>query len=115
MPKVIDQTQDATKDIEWGRDDDDTKVFTIRDSAGVAIDISLHDFSLTVNAEKDPTTNPPEFLIAGVFVTDGTDGKIGFTPAPADTAIAIAKYYYDLQWALTAGGLQSTTAIPSRP
>ena len=111
MPRVIDQTTDATKDIEWGRDDDDTKVFTIRDSAGAALDISLHSFSLTVNSEKDPTTNPPEFLILGVFVTDGTNGQIGFTPAVADTDIPIAKYFYDLQWALTAGGAQKTTLI----
>jgi hypothetical protein len=111
MPKVIDQTQDSTKDIEWGRDDDDTKVFTIRDSAGVALDISLYDFDLTVNSEKDPTTNPAAFTIAGAFVTDGTDGKIGFTPGVGDTAIAVGKYFYDLQWALTAGGLQKKTLI----
>jgi hypothetical protein len=112
MPKVIDQTQDSTKDIEWGRDDDDTKVFTIRDSAGVPLDISLYDFDLTVNAQKDPTaTDIPEFTIAGVFVTDGTDGKVGFTPAVADTDIAIAKYFYDLQWALTGSGLQKKTLI----
>lgn len=95
---AIDQTKDATKNICWGRDDDDPKTFTIKDNAGLVIDISSWTFILTVNSVKDPDAEPIAFpAITGVLTTDGTDGKVDFSPGAGDTDVAPGKYFYDIQ------------------
>lgn len=94
----IDQTKNENALICWARDDADPRVFTIKDDAGAVIDISTWTFTLTVNSEKDPTdVTGQQFTIAGALVTDGTDGKVSFTPAPGDTDITPNKYFYDIQ------------------
>ena len=96
---AIDQTKESAFDICWARGDDDPKTFTIKDSAGVAIDISGWTLSMAVNTDKDPLNTDNEiFNVAGVFVTDGTDGKISFTP-PAlslDAVTAPGSAFYDV-------------------
>lgn len=96
---AIDQTKTEAFDLCWARGDDDPRVFTIRDKSGVAIDISSWTLSMAVNTEKDPTDTVNEiFSVSGVFVTDGTDGKIMFTP-PAnslDNVSAGDKAFYDV-------------------
>lgn len=96
---AIDQTKDAEFDLCWARGDDDPKAFTIKDSAGVVVDISTWTLSLAVNTDKDPSGTANEiFNVAGVFVTDGTDGKIAFTP-PAnslDNVTAPGIAFYDV-------------------
>lgn len=96
---AIDQTKADTFDICWARGDDDPKTFIIKDAAGVAIDISSWTLSMAVNTEKDPANTTNEiFNVAGVFVTDGTDGQISFTP-PAnslDAVTAPGKAFYDI-------------------
>lgn len=95
----IDQISDTDFDLCWARGDDDPKTFTIKDSANVVIDISGWTLSMAVNTDKDPAGTTNEiFNVAGVFVTDGSDGKISFTP-PAnslDAVIAPSKAYYDV-------------------
>lgn len=82
---AIDQTKTDSFTLCWGRGDNDPRTFTITDSAGAAVDISGWTLSMAVNSEKDPTTTTNElFSVAGVFATDGTDGRITFTP-PATT------------------------------
>ncbi len=96
----IDKTKDDTKNICWGRGDTDPKVFTITDDAKppVVVDVSGWTFKLTVNSDKEPTDQSTEqFSINGAFVTDGTDGKVKFTPAPGDTDIPADKYFYDVE------------------
>ena len=96
---VIDQTKTEAFDLCWARGDDDPKTFTIRDSTGVAIDISTWTLSMAVNTEKDPVDVTNEiFNVAGSFVTDGTDGQISFTP-PAlslDAVTAPGSAFYDV-------------------
>jgi hypothetical protein len=96
---AIDQTKTASFDLCWARGDNDPRVFTIKDSAGAAIDISTWTLSMAVNSEKDPLTTAQEiFSVAGAFVTDGTDGQISFTP-PAlslDNVGAGDKAFYDI-------------------
>ena len=99
---AIDQTKEATGafDICWARGDDDPKTFTIKDSAGAVIDISSWTLSMAVNTDKDPATTANEiFRVAGVFVTDGPDGKISFTPPATslDAITAPGKAFYDVQ------------------
>lgn len=96
---AIDQTKTKTFDICWARGDDDPKTFTIKDSAGVVIDISSWTLSMAVNTDKDPADTTNEiFNVAGAFVTDGTDGKVSFTP-PAlslDNVTAPGTAFYDV-------------------
>lgn len=96
---AIDQTKAEVFEICWARGDDDPKTFIIRDAAGVAIDISSWTLSMAVNTEKDPADTVNEiFVVAGAFVTDGTDGQISFTP-PAnslDAVTAPGKAFYDI-------------------
>ena len=96
---AIDQTGTEAFNLCWARGDDDPKTFTIKDAAGVAIDISGWTLSMAVNTEKDPSDVVNEiFSVVGVFVTDGTDGQISFTP-PAMTLDAVAapgSAFYDV-------------------
>ena len=96
---AIDQTATESFNLCWARGDNDPKTFTIKDSAGVAIDISTWTLSMAVNTEKDPADTVNEiFSVAGVFVTDGTDGQISFTP-PSTTLDAVAApgaAFYDI-------------------
>jgi hypothetical protein len=104
MATQIDKTKVATGEDDpfllcWARGDNDPRVFTIRDSNGAAVDISTWTLSMAVNTDKDPTDTTNEiFSVAGVFVTDGTDGQISFTP-PAfslDAVTAGLKAFYDI-------------------
>lgn len=96
---AIDQTKTEAFDLCWARGDNDPVTFTIKDSTGAVIDISGWTLSMAVNTEKDPLDIVNEiFSVAGIFVTDGTDGKISFTP-PAnslDTVGAGEKAFYDI-------------------
>ena len=97
----IDQTgKDTAFEICWARGDDDPKTFTIVDGSGAAIDISAWTVSMAVNTDKDPANTTNEiFRVVGVFVTDGTDGKISFTPPAAslDSVTAPGSAFYDIQ------------------
>jgi hypothetical protein len=85
MATTLDQTKNEDFLLCWARGDNDPKTFTIRDGQGVAIDISGWTLSMAVNSDKDPLNTINEiFSVAGVFVTDGTDGRISFTP-PANS------------------------------
>lgn len=96
---AIDQTKNESFDICWARGDDDARVFTIRDSSGSPVDISTWTLSMAVNLQINPTDVTDEiFQVAGVFVTDGTDGQISFTP-PAnslDSVTAPGQAFYDI-------------------
>ena len=96
---AIDQTKTEAFDLCWARGDDDPKTFTIKDAAGVAIDISGWTLSMAVNTVKDPPDITTEiFQVAGVFVTDGTDGQISFTPPATslDAVKAPGSAFYDV-------------------
>lgn len=71
-------------------------VFTIEDSNGVVVPIDgWSGFLLTVDPDKypaDDTANLGQFI--GVLISDGLDGRIGFTPSGN---IAAGNYFYDAQ------------------
>lgn len=96
---AIDKTKDRTFDLCWARGDDDPKIVTIVDSDGEAINVSTWTLSMAVNTERDPSGTANEiFQAAGVFVTDGTDGQVSFTP-PANSLDGVAApsvVYYDI-------------------
>jgi len=98
----IDQTGAAAFDLCWGRGDNDPKGFTIKDSAGVAIDVTGFTFTMTVNSAKDPDpVGPPivgveQFTIVGTLV-DAVNGRISFSPLVAETDIPASTYFYDIE------------------
>jgi hypothetical protein len=101
---AIDQTGNSDKEICWARGDTKPRVFTIRDSAGVALDISGSTFKMTVNTDKDPSVAVPGtelFSVAGTFVTDGTNGQVQFAPTPVGWADGLPSLpttvFYDIE------------------
>lgn len=95
----IDQTGNTGFDICWARGDEDPKTFTLTDSSGTAIDISSWTLQMAVSSDINPedTTNQI-FSVAGVFVTDGVDGQVTFTPPTGslDNVSAPGVAYYDI-------------------
>jgi hypothetical protein len=76
----IDQTQNASFDIEWARGDNDPKLFRIK-SGGSVVDISEWVLRMAVNSELNPADGQKQiFSVQGQFVTDGKDGEVYFTP-----------------------------------
>ena len=95
----IDRTEDEAFDLCWARGDNDPKTFTIKNSAGAAVDISTWTMGFAVNTEKDPADTATEvFNAVGAFLTDGTDGKIVFTPpgGSLDNVEAPSEAFYDV-------------------
>lgn len=86
----------TTIDIEKTRGDTRRHTFIIKDDGGVIVDISAWTlFVMAVTSDKDPTDGTTlQEAMTGVFITDGTDGRIGFTPAGT---LPVAKHYYDAQ------------------
>lgn len=60
----------------------DAITLTVVDKNGTAVDVSAYTTSLLVTL-RDPHTLK-SVACTGSFVTDGTDGKIQFTPAAGD-------------------------------
>lgn len=94
---TIDQTNVDAFTVCWARGDNDAKAFTIT-SGGSAVDISSWTLQMTVNTLRDPIDSSTEiFTAVGVFVTDGTDGKVSFRPAAGETDdVEIGAAFYDI-------------------
>lgn len=100
---AIDQTKNESFDLCWARGDNDPRTFTLKDAAGVVIDISTQTFSMAVNLDKDPADTVNEvFNVAGILVDEGSGagvtGKVSFTP-PAnslDNVTAPGQAFYDV-------------------
>lgn len=83
-------------DIEKKRGDTRRHVFIIKDSAGAVVDISgWGSFVLSVTSDRSPpdATTLLEAM-TGVLATDGTDGRVSFTPTGT---LEVARSYYDAQ------------------
>ncbi len=96
---AIDQVANKDFDLCWARGDNDSKTITIKDDVGVAINISGWTFSMAVNTDLNPSGITNEiFKAAGAFVTDGTDGKVSFTPPSGslDNVVAPGVAFYDI-------------------
>ncbi|MBL3676453.1 MAG: hypothetical protein JKP98_12555 [Rhodobacteraceae bacterium] len=94
----IDQTQNASFDIEWARGDNDPKLFRIK-SGGSVVDISEWVLRMAVNSELNPADGQKQiFSVQGQFVTDGKDGEVYFTPPAGslDSIPAPVIVYYDI-------------------
>lgn len=104
---TIDKTADTAFTLCWGRGDSDAKSFTIKDSAGVAINIAGFSFQLTVSSDKNPPDQVGEqFTIVGVIVS-APNGIISFSPTPTDTDIAPTTYFYDIEQTNVSGAIKT--------
>ena len=87
-------------ELERYRGDTTPHVFTVQDSDGVAVDVSTWtNFVMTINSELDPSDTTNQLVtFTGSFQTDGTDGKVEFTPADTAAADQVpGNYFYDAQ------------------
>lgn len=97
---AIDQVKNADFELCWARGDDSPVTFTLVDENGLPFDISTWTLNMAVNTERDPADVTNEiFRVAGVFVGDGTDGEVSFTPPAGslDSVTAPGIAYYDIQ------------------
>ena len=87
---------DAEGNISITRKNDETMTFTIKTSAGVAIDITGYTIYFTVKDKTDDTVT----VIAKVVTvhTDPTAGETEVTLTNTDTDIAVDVYRYDVAW-----------------
>ena len=94
----IDQTSNSAFEICWARGDGDPKTFTITE-ASTPVDISGWSLRMAVSTEINPADISAQiFDVEGVFVTDGTDGRVSFTPTPGslDAVSAPGVAFYDI-------------------
>lgn len=86
-------------DIEYTREDNEPFAFQLNDADGNALNVSGSTFTMTVNTESDAdsATSSELFTLTGTFLTDGTDGRILFTPTSVNTDLDADVYFYDVQ------------------
>ncbi|RLB68408.1 MAG: hypothetical protein DRH08_01045 [Deltaproteobacteria bacterium] len=83
-------------DIEKTRGDTRRHIFLVKDKAGSVVDISAWTiFKLTITSIKaPPDATTLEEVMSGSLVTDGSDGRVGYTPAGT---LDIGKHFYDTE------------------
>lgn len=83
-------------DIERTRGDTRRMTFLVRDADQAIVDVSAWTgLLMTITSDKKPaddTTKVAQFV--GALTTDGTDGRISFSPAGTEP---VGKLYYDCQ------------------
>jgi hypothetical protein len=86
-------------DIAYKRGDSKPLIFVLKDSAGVAVDISAYTSPvLSVHDDAAPTdVTSEQFKVTGTFPGGGTDGKVSFVPLITDTDLTPNTYFYDAQ------------------
>lgn len=87
----------TTINIERYRGDTVPDQFTIKDSAGVAVDITSFTFLLTVNSESKPTDTVNELYSLVGTITDALNGKVEFAPDATESDQSPSGYFYDVQ------------------
>ena len=94
------------------RGDDEPIIFTLS-SGGSALDVSGMTFILTIDTLEEPPDNTTNVgSLSSTFVTDGTDGKIMFSPdATIRDLTANIERFYDVQ--RTDGSGKKKTIIKS--
>ena len=82
--------------IERKRGDTRRHIFVVKDDKNIIVDVSgWSSFTLSVDPDIAPTTASNNVdNIVGAFVTDGTDGRISFSPT---IGVGIGNYFYDAQ------------------
>ena len=85
-------------DISRSKGDTYAEVFLVKDSAGVAIDVTGFTFLLSVDPETDPSDDTTRlFQITGTIVS-GPAGSISFAPSTVQAdQLEPGKYQFDIE------------------
>lgn len=84
------------------RSDDHKIRFTVKNSSGVAYDVSANTFKFTCKASLDDAITSAKFqktspAASGIDLTSAASGIVDVNLVPADTANLAGIYYYDLE------------------
>jgi len=88
--------------------DDRDLIFTIKDSAGVAVNISGFSFKWRMEAGSSSVTKNST-TASEITVTDGAAGEVTVYLDPSDTLALAGDFHHELQ--STAAGVVTTEAI----
>lgn len=88
--------------IDASRADDHKIRFTVKNSSGVAYDVSANTFKFTCKASLDDPIASAKFqklspAASGIDLTAAATGIVDVNLIPADTAALAGVYYYDLE------------------
>lgn len=88
--------------IDASRGDDHKIRFTVKNSAGVAYDVSLNDFKFTVKQSLDDAIADAKFqklspAANGIDLTSAATGIVDVNLVPADTSALAGQYFYDFE------------------
>lgn len=94
----------AKQNLSITRGDTETVVVTMKDSAGVAINVTGRTYRAQIRTTKDSSTIDASFTCT---VTNGAAGEITCTILPATTAtLSVGTHYWDFEE--TSAGIVST-------
>ncbi len=96
----------TTKDFCRKRGDDYTFILTIKDSAGVVIDITGFSFLLTIDPAQFPTGNSNNIAQLTGIIVSGSAGTVRFEPTSA-SVVSLGNFYYDVQQTDGAGKVRT--------
>jgi hypothetical protein len=71
--------------------------FSIKDSAGAAVNISGFSFLLTVDPDANPTTDTNNLFELTGTIDDAPNGLVSFAPSAVEADQTPETYFYDIQ------------------
>mgnify|MGYP001564060581 CR=1 FL=1 len=88
--------------IDASRGDDHKIRFTVKNSSGVAYDVSANSFKFTVKTSRDDAITDAKFqklspAANGIDLTSAATGIVDVNLVPADTSALAGQYFYDLE------------------
>lgn len=99
--------QPSTNDISRVRGDTYSIVFTIKDSAGVVVDLTGYTaFLFTVNVSAEPTDETDQVFQSTGSAPTPANGKVVF-PIVAGDVDTIGEFFYDAQFTDPAGKIRT--------
>jgi hypothetical protein len=85
---------------------------TLKDSSGVAIDITGGTFALTVNSEENPTDTANQLFTEAGTITNAVGGVVEFAVSLSNSDQTPGVYYYDVQYTDSAGNIRTVLRGP---
>lgn len=81
--------------------------FTVKDAAGVAVNITGFTFKLTVDTLKAPPDNTTKLYDITGIITDAANGVVEFVPTSPNANQTPGKYFFDVQMTDGSGRIQT--------
>ena len=87
----------SNQNITRKRGDDYPLAMTLKDEAGVVINITSFVFQLVVDPSIDPATSADNVLDLTAVLTDAVNGEFEFQPTAMEMDITPDVYFYEVQ------------------